>query len=121
MYLVALKYWKELIAIAAIISGLFFVYNYIEQIGYDRATVIYKKEIQGYNDRLDKRIDNIEKNSDALVTNAINSKDQYSKEFKAILQATKGKPTFIVQNGTCLPSKDFMDGFNEAIKRANQK
>lgn len=121
MYLVLLKYWKEFVAVLAIVGGLWFAYYHIEQIGYNRAVVVYEKKIQDYNDKLDRRIDNIEKNSDALVMNAINSKDQYSKEFKAILAAAKGKPTYIVQNGNCLPSQDFVNTYNAAIRKANEK
>lgn len=116
-----LKYWKELVAIFAIVGGLAFAYYHVEQTGYNRAVVVYEKKIQDYNDKLDRRIDNIEKNSDALVMNAINSKDQYSKEFKAILAAAKGKPTYIVQNGNCLPSQDFVNTYNAAIRKANEK
>lgn len=121
MYLVLLKYWKEIVAVVAIVAGLVFAYNYVEQIGYDRAVVIYEKKIQDYNIKLDERIGNIEKNSDALVTNALNSKEQYSKEFKAILAAAKGKPTYVLQNGGCVPSAEFIEGFNAAIRKANEK
>lgn len=118
---VLLKYWKEFIAILAIVGGLSFAYYHVEQKGYDRAVVVYEKKIQEYNDKLDQRIGNIEKNSDALVTSAMNSKEQYAKDFKAILNAAKGKPTYIVQKGNCLPSPDFIESFNAAIRKANEK
>lgn len=120
MTLLLKKYWKELIAILAIIGGLYFAYYHVEQIGYNRAVVVYEKKIKEYNDKLDKRIETIENNSNALAEAAIASKDQYSKEFKAILQAAKGKPTYIINNDGCVPSKEFTNSFNEAIKRANK-
>lgn len=121
MTVLFLKFWKEIVAILAIVGGLTFAYYHVEQIGYNRATVEYKKKIQEYNDKLDYRIANIEKNSDILITVANTAREQDAKEFKAIIQAVKGKPTYIVQNGNCLPSPDFVETFNAAIRKANEK
>lgn len=116
-----LKFWRQIVGILLLSVVLFAGYSYVENIGYTRATVEYTKQMKDFNDKLDKRIDNLEQSSAVLITASIANKEQAAKDFKTILQAAKNKPLYTIQNNICAPSTDFINTYNEAINRANKK
>lgn len=116
-----LKFWKQIAGVILLSAVLFTAYSYVENIGYTKATVEYTRQMKDFNDKLDRRIDNLEKNSAALIDASIANKEQAAKDFKTILQAAKNKPLYTIQNNVCAPSIDFINTYNEAINRANKK
>lgn len=67
------------------------------------------------------RISQVEKNLDEIADLATTQQDKLSKDIQEILKKVKSKPIVIIKNGKCIPSTNFVDGINEAIRRANQK
>lgn len=67
------------------------------------------------------RISQVEQNLDRIADLATVQQDKLSKDIEQILKKVKSKPVVIVKNGKCVPSTNFVEGINEAIRRANQK
>lgn len=67
------------------------------------------------------RITKVEQNLDRIADMAIDQQEKMSKDIDEILKKIKKKPVVIVKNGKCVPSTEFIQGLNEAIRRANQK
>jgi hypothetical protein len=67
------------------------------------------------------RISQVEKALDKVADLAEQQEVQMSKDIDTILKKIKAKPVVIVKNGKCVPTTNFLEGINEAIRRANQK
>ena len=67
------------------------------------------------------RISQAEKTLDKLAALTEQQEVQMSKDIEAILKKIKAKPVVVVKNGKCVPTTNFLEGINEAIRRANQK
>lgn len=122
MFLLFLKsYWKQLVVGIALSLLLYTGYHKVYSIGYSAATAEYVKKTKDYEDKLDKRIANIEANSAALLEGANKDKAALSKDLSNILNTIKGKPLYILEEGKCKPAPILVDTYNETIKRINKE
>lgn len=67
------------------------------------------------------RISQVETSIDKLSDLAIDQQNKLVHDLDEILRRVKSKPVVVVKNGKCVPSSNFVEGINEAIRRANQK
>ena len=81
----------------------------------------YAAKMKQYEADLDKRIAGLEASSNVLVVEALESRKIIKKDFSILLSTLKGKPLYIIEQGKCAPSTDFVKTHNEAVDRANQK
>lgn len=116
-----LLYWRQIVILAAISAASLFAYNKIYSIGYDKAEAHYKAQIKVYEDRLDARINNLEAFSSVIIRENAEREKEAAKQFKAILNASKGSKTYVINNENCVPSESFMKSYTEALKKANSK
>lgn len=113
-----LKFWRE-IALAVALLGLgFMVYNHIYDLGAQAATVQYQKEWKEYQQTLTDKIDNIEKNSNELVSRRIAKDGVTKKEIELIISKSLKAP--LVDPVACVLTPGFANSYNEIIDRANK-
>lgn len=79
------------------------------------------KETEELIQQIHQRISGVEKTIDKLSDLALNQQEKLSRDIEEILKKVKSKPVVIIKNGKCVPSPQFVEGLNEAIRRANQK
>lgn len=113
--------WKEILIVAILAAIGYLGYSKVYNIGYTAAAAVYQKQLNEYNDNLNKRIVNIENNSSALLDLSNANREAASKEYKAIIAATRGKPLYTINSGVCTLSPDFVKAYTDAINRANKK
>ena len=116
-----LKYWKQIVAFAAIcaiiISGYYYAYNN----GYDNAKLKYEREIELYNKKIDKQIVQLESKSTVLIEQLLLSNQATGKDLASIMELVKEKPLYIVDTaGKYKLSPDFIKTFNAGVDRANK-
>ena len=116
-----LKYWKHILIVVTVSALLYLGYNKIYDRGYDKATVEYAEKLKAYEDKVDARIGKIEKLGSELQILAEVDSVTTRNAFNEILLATKGKQMYIIKDGKCSPSKDFIDAYNLAVDKANAK
>jgi hypothetical protein len=121
------KYWKHVLIVVVLLVLSWMAYSKIYNIGFEAANIACEKRIQEYSakmkeyeDNLDKRIAGLEEASNILVTEAIESRKVIKKDFSVILASIKGKPLYIIEQGKCSPSTDFVRAYNESVERANK-
>lgn len=114
------NYWKQMIAAVIITMTCYLVYHKIYSIGFDAANVECAARMKSYEDKLDKRIANIENNSTILIETANQDKLALRKDYANILATIKGKPLYIIEQGKCKPANLLIDSYNEGIKKANE-
>ncbi len=71
--------------------------------------------------QIHERITQVESNLDKLADVATVQQERLSKDIQQILERVKAKPITVIKNGKCVPSQNFVEGLNEAIRRANDK
>ncbi len=118
---ILLKYWKHIAIAIALLVVLSTVYNKVYNDGYTKAAAECAIKMKEYEDKLDKRIATIEANSTKLVEQSDANQEALKKDYASILLTIKGKPLYTVVAGKCAPTKDFVDVYNKAIDRANEK
>jgi hypothetical protein len=116
-----IMFWKEIVIVLLISTLGYFGFNKVYSMGYEKAAVVYEAKIKEYDDNLNKRVENIEKLSTDIFDLSVTSREVASKEYKAIISATKGRPLYTVNSGVCNLSTDFVKAYNEAVNRANKK
>jgi len=79
------------------------------------------KETEELVQQIHDRINKVEKNLDEIADMATTQQEKLSKDIDEILKRIKAKPVVVIKNGKCIPSTNFLEGINEAIRRANQK
>jgi hypothetical protein len=115
------KYWKQLIVIAAIVIAAITGYMSIKNIGYREASAECTERMAEFNNSLKEVITVIEKNSSTLVKQSEESNLILKKDISNILSTIKNKPLYIIKDGKCSPSVDFVEGYNQIIDRVNKK
>lgn len=120
MYIL-LKYWKELaiLLVVGLISTV--AYDKVYTRGYEKAAIEYELKIKEYNTKILNKITRLEDTSDLLVTQNISLQQHSRVEFEQIQKALEGKQLYTIVAGKCAPSKDFIDAWNSAIRKANGK
>jgi len=113
------NYWKQAL-LAVLVSTLAYTgYYKIKDIGREEANVECAARMKAYNDRLDNLIVKIEESSTKLVTESQEARLALKKDFGVILSTIKNKPLYVIEQGKCAPSVEFIDIYNKAIDRVN--
>jgi hypothetical protein len=116
-----LSYWKQ-IAIAVLIGFLiYFIYNKGYQEGYVNRTQFYEKINAENHKNLIKKIDSLESTANTLVDTANKNQQALGKDLTTILVTVKNKKLTVVnKDGECIPSKDFIETYNNITIRGNK-
>ncbi len=121
MILLLKLYWKQ-IAFAAILAlAVFTVYNRGYDAAYKDRTSYYDNLRAGELNQLNTKIDNIEALSNELATQNTLNQNLLSKDLNSLTKNLSKTTPFIIKNGDCIPSEDFINTFNSIIARGNQK
>lgn len=120
MYIL-LKYWKELAILSIVLAFSAVAYDKIYTRGYEKAAIEYEAKIKEYNTKVLTKIARIEDTSDLLMTQNISIREQSRLEFEQLNKSLAGKQLYNIVAGKCVPSKEFADAVNSAIKKANNK
>ena len=116
-----LKYWKYIALAVALIAVYSFVYNQGYSSAYKNRTDYYEKTINAHNQQVINKLDSIEKLAINEADKNAKNKVALVEDLTAITQAIKNKKTYVIKNGECNPSKEFLDSYNSIILRGNQK
>jgi flagellar capping protein FliD len=114
------SFWKEIFVVLLVSGILYTGYYKVKHIGYKEAAEECAQKSKEYNDKLDKLIDKISENSELLIASSEASSASLKKDFGTILTTIRNKPLYVIEQGKCTPSKDFVDAYNEAVDRVNQ-
>jgi hypothetical protein len=122
MFLTILKeYWRQIIYVLVVAFVLAWVYSK----GYDSA---YQNRTSYYEDiratemaKLNLKIDNLENLSNELATQGAISQNIITRDLNNVVKNLPKSIPFIVKNGECVPSENFIDTFNSIITRGNSK
>ncbi len=115
------KYWKQIVVAIAITIACYIVYDYIYDKGFMASEVACQKRMEEYKIDLDKRIKDLVDMSEAQNKARQQNADSIKADLDKIYRASRAKPLTIIKEGKCLPSENFIDSFNAAIDRVNQK
>lgn len=116
-----LKYWKGL-ALTILVGLLFSIaYNEVYTRGYNKASLVYELKIKEYNEKVTAKITKLETTSGQLLDQNAALMRQSSIEFNQLQTSLHGKQLYTINAGKCNLSKDFIDTWNAAIKKANTK
>lgn len=114
---------KLVIAALALASAggvLYLGYSKVKDIGYQEAVVKYDKKLKEYENAVVAKVSAIEENSVKLVTENAETNSKLRKDLSNIVKGFKGQPMTIIQNGECIPSPTFSQGFSAVNKRVNE-
>lgn len=116
-------YTKSVIVLigAAILSGfVYLVYDKVYDSGYKKAEDKYKAEITELTKSIEKKKTEVEVLSSLLDENRLTeikevklTLDEYIKEFRRLNKPT----TVITKEGKCAPSQEFIEAWNEILRR----
>ena len=116
-------YTKSVIVLigAAILSGfVYLVYDKVYDSGYKKAEDKYKAEITELTKSIEKKKTEVEVLSSLLDENRLTeikevklTLDEYIKEFRRLNKPT----TVITKEGKCAPSPEFVEAWNEILRR----
>ncbi len=114
----AIKYSAIALAITAIVGVAYrTAYNHGNLSGRDSCI----EETEHLVQQIHARISQVEKTLDKVADMATIQQEKLSKDIDEILKRIKSQPVVVVKNGKCTPSTNFLNGINEAIRRANEK
>ncbi len=113
-------YWKQLITVLVISFLCVFLYNHVYNKGYSDATIVCEKRVSDYESKLNEQISTVEKLSKQLAVSTSTAERQRKKDFNNIIESIKNKPLYIVEQGTCKPSEEYINAYNAAVDRANK-
>lgn len=115
------KYLKEIIAL--IIIGVLFYsfYSYSYQRGYDNRVQFYEKQRKEDFLVLNEKIDKLEGMSSNLGKQIKDNQVGLTEDLDKITANVKNIKSFVIKNGECVPSQEFLDSFNNIILRGNKK
>ena len=116
-----LKNWKGIVLVILISATLSIAYDKVYTRGYEKAAIEYEAKIKEYNTKVLTKIARIEDTSDLLMTQNISIREQSRLEFEQLNKSLAGKQLYNIVAGKCVPSKEFADAVNTAIKKANNK
>lgn len=120
MYLILIKYWKQLLLVLTLVTVLYVGYSYIKSIGYLEAETKYSAIITQHEKEVTDKARTIEVMSNVLVEQQKTYSKQLTASIDSIMVKLKGKTLTIVKNGECTPSQTFSDSFQEINKRVNE-
>lgn len=120
MLLTLLKtFWKEIAAVAAISILLYGAYDWAYDRGYHESSVEWQVLVKEREDARDQRIGQIEQSSIKLLELTLLNTDKTSKDIRGI-KLPEGKPPTIIVGKDCIPSTEYVEAYNAAIKRGNK-
>lgn len=79
------------------------------------------KNMQTYQNEVKAKIVIIEANLTEIASMTNNREKALGKDITKILEGVKKEPVVIIKEGVCTPSKNFIEGINQAIDRANEE
>lgn len=79
------------------------------------------KNMQTYQNEVKAKIVIIEANLAEIASITNNREKALGKDITKILEGVKKEPVVIIKEGVCTPSKNFIEGINQAIDRANKE
>ncbi|HEY9704126.1 MAG TPA: hypothetical protein V6C58_16870 [Allocoleopsis sp.] len=116
-----LKYWKHIVIILAVLVSGFFIYNHIYNRGYREAEAVYLAKIKDYEDKVEKKINEIKITSENLAIEIQRSTEETNKNIISISKSIKTKPIFTIVGGKCDLTPEFKGAVNSIIEEANRK
>lgn len=112
------KYALVALAVASLLGlGYRTAYNH----GKLAAEATYQAETEQFIKQIHARISQVEQNLDKALDLAIFHQERLTKDIDEILKRVKSKPVAIIKNNKCVPSETFVEGINQAIRRANEQ
>jgi len=121
------SYWKHILIVIVLVSVSIYGYRKVYNIGYTAAQVECKQLLNAYEEKmylykktLDDRIKSLEETSLQLIKETDESKISVKKDLTKIITIYKDKPLIVIEKETCIPSVDFIEAYNQAVKRVNQ-
>jgi hypothetical protein len=114
-------FWKEILIVIIVSSLAISGYNYIYHKGYAEAELVYQKKIDDYNTKLAGKVDSIVKWSTDKTERDLALEASNKLVFDRLIANSKSKPASIIVEGKCIPSPDFIEAINAAVKKANSK
>ena len=121
------SYWKHILIVIVLVSVSIYGYRKVYNIGYTAAQVECKQLLNAYEEKmylykktLDDRIKSLEETSLQLIKETDESKISVKKDLTKIITIYKDKPLIVIEKETCVPSADFIEAYNQAVKRVNQ-
>lgn len=79
------------------------------------------KNMQAYQNEVKAKIVIIEANLTEIASITNNREKALGKNITKILEGVKKEPVVVIKEGVCAPSKNFIEGINQAIDRANEE
>lgn len=79
------------------------------------------KNMQAYQNEVKAKIVIIEANLTEIASITNNREKALGKDITKILEGVKKEPVVVIKEGVCAPSKNFIEGINQAIDRANEE
>lgn len=113
-----IKYAALALAIIAVVTiGYRTAYNHGELAAHQQCI----EETEHLVKQIHERITAVEHTLDNIADIATRQQEEMARDIDKILKYIKTKPVVTIKNGKCVPSSHFVDGLNQAIRRANQK
>ncbi len=116
------KYLPHLILSAAVLVSGYLVYQKIYSSGYEEAKSLYKSELDLLKRDIEIKKAEVEVLGDVLdagraseIKAVQRTLDEYLKELRRLKTPT----TVVLPNGKCAPSPEFIEAWNEILRRAN--
>jgi hypothetical protein len=122
MFLTILKeYWRQIIYVLVVAFVLAWVYTKGYDSAYQNRTIYYEGIRAEEMAKLNSKIDNLENLSNELATQSAISQNIITRDLNNVVKNLPKSIPFIVKNGECIPSENFIDTFNSIITRGNSK
>jgi hypothetical protein len=122
MFLTILKeYWRQIIYVLVVAFVLAWVYSKGYDSAYQNRTSYYEGIRAAEMAKLNSKIDNLENLSNELATQGAISQNKITRDLNNVVKNLPKSVPFIVKNGECIPSENFIDTFNSIITRGNSK
>ena len=121
MYLVILKYWKQVVGILLILVGLFVMssslYNWGARNADARCAVLSARHdaiVAAQTEALTGLAASVVATADTLTSQSENN-------LAKILLSVKNKPLYTIVDGKCAPSDDFQKTFQDIVREGNKQ
>ena len=115
------KYWKNILATLVILLACWWIYSTIYDKGVTDTNKVWETRIALQEKVRSEQISSIESLAKVTLEQTLINNDKTRKDLAAIYSGIKGRPTTVIKDGKCEPSEEFMQTYNEIIKRGNQK
>jgi hypothetical protein len=122
MFLTILKeYWRQILYVLIVAFVLGWMYTKGYDTAYQDRTNHYEKIRAEEINKLNLKIDNLENLSNELATQGTINQNIISRDLNNVVKNLPKSVPFIIKNGECVPSENFIDTFNSIITRGNLK